>query len=76
LETGVLVLLLHCKFSCIVGDRSFSAAKNSCLQQYRKIYSAAAALKLLSPTIQEHLQCSSSTKTPVSNNTGTFTVQQ
>jgi hypothetical protein len=26
LETGVLVLLLHCKFSCIVGDRSFSAA--------------------------------------------------
>jgi hypothetical protein len=26
LETGVLVLQLHCKFSCIVGDRSFSAA--------------------------------------------------
>jgi hypothetical protein len=26
LETGVLVLLLHCKFSCIVGDRSFSGA--------------------------------------------------
>jgi hypothetical protein len=49
---------------------------NSCLQQYRKIYSAAAALKLLSSTIQEHLQCSSSTKTAVSNNTGTFTVQQ
>jgi hypothetical protein len=62
LETGSLVLLLHCKFSCIVGDR--------------RIYSAAAALKLLSPTIQEHLQCSSSTKTPVSNNTGKFTVQQ
>jgi hypothetical protein len=40
LETGVLVLLLHCS------------------------------------TIQENLQCSSSTKTPVSNNTGTFTVQQ
>jgi hypothetical protein len=41
------------------------------------MYSAAAALKLLSPTIQEYLQCSSSiTKTPVSNNTGTFTVQQ
>jgi hypothetical protein len=63
LETGVLVLLLHCKCSCIVGDRGFSAC-------------AAAALKLLSPTIQEHLQCSISTKTPVSNNTGTFTVQQ
>jgi hypothetical protein len=45
-------------------------------QQYRNIYSAAAALKLLSPTIQENLQCSSSTKTPVSNNTGKFTVQQ
>jgi hypothetical protein len=26
LETEVLVLLLHCKFSCIVGDSSFSAA--------------------------------------------------
>jgi hypothetical protein len=26
LETGVLVLLQHCKFPCIVGDRSFSAA--------------------------------------------------
>jgi hypothetical protein len=71
LETGVLVLLLHCKCSCIVGDRGFSAAA-----ALWKIYSAAAALKLLSPTIQEHLQCSSSTKTPVSNNTGTFTVQQ
>jgi hypothetical protein len=67
LETGVLVLLLHCKFSCIVGDRSFSAAA---------ALSAAAVLKLLSPTIQEHLQCSSSTKTPVSNNTGKFTVLQ
>jgi hypothetical protein len=71
LETGVLVLLLHCKFVCIVGDRSFSAA-----EQYRNIYSAAAALKLLSPTLQENLQCCSSTKIPVSNNTGTFTVQQ
>jgi hypothetical protein len=38
------------------------------------MFSAAAALKLLSPTIQDHLQCSSSTKTPVSNITGTFTV--
>jgi hypothetical protein len=25
-RTGVLVLQLHCKCSCIVGDRSFSAA--------------------------------------------------
>jgi hypothetical protein len=40
------------------------------------MYSAAAALKRLSPTIQEILQCSSSTKTPVSNNTGKYTVQQ
>jgi hypothetical protein len=68
LETGVLVLLQHCKFSCIVGDRSFCAVM--------RIYSAAVAIKLVSPTIQEHLQCSSSTKTPVSNNTGKFTVQQ
>jgi hypothetical protein len=50
--------------------------KNSCLQQYREIYSAATALKHLSPTIQEHLQCSSSTKPPVSNNKGKFTVLQ
>jgi hypothetical protein len=84
LETGVLVLLLHCKFSCIVGDRILvlllhtaqQKHENDCLQQYRNIYSAAAAIKLLSRTIQEHLQCRSSTKTPVSNNTGKFTVQK
>jgi hypothetical protein len=69
LETGVLVLLLHCKYSCIVGDRSFSAA--AALKIFLYCWRP---LKLLSPTIQEHLQCSSSTKTPVSNNTGKFTV--
>jgi hypothetical protein len=54
LETGVLALLLHCKFSCIVGDRSFSAAAVHVLLE-------TGVLVLL---------------TPVSNNTGTFTVQQ
>ena len=41
------MLLLHCKFSCIVGDRSFSAA---------------AALKHLSPTIQENYSAAAALK--------------
>ena len=43
LETGVLVLLLHYKCSCIVGDRGFSVGDCCCTVNFHRSFSAAAA---------------------------------